>query len=163
MPIASLCDGTHTKPDLSFSQGRLKRRESASFFVCFGGFVNRWYFGPMPMHHKLDYVEFASADLDKSKVFFQRAFGWDFEDFGPDYTAFSGAGLAGGFFRADQASRTSTGAALLVFYSEDIAASLRRVRDCGAKIIKPIFAFPGGHRFHFIEPMGNEFAVWSDQ
>lgn len=69
MPIASLCDGTHTKPDLSFSQGRLKRRESASFFVCFGRFVNRWYFGPMPMHHKLDYVESLRPTWIKAKYF----------------------------------------------------------------------------------------------
>lgn len=54
-------------------------------------------------HHKIDYVEFPSADLEKTKAFFATALGWEFEDFGPEYTAFSGAGLNGGFFAADRA------------------------------------------------------------
>ena len=114
-------------------------------------------------HHKIDYVEFLSADLDITKAFFVAAFGWDFEDLGSDYTAFSGAGLNGGFFAADCASRTAVGACLIVFYSEALETSLTHLDACGARIVKPIFAFPGGRRFHFEEPMGNEFAVWSDK
>ena len=114
-------------------------------------------------HHKIDYVEFPSADLDKTKAFFVPAFGWEFEGFGSDYTAFSGAGLNGGFFAADCASRTAVGARLIVFYSEALETSLTHLDACGARIVKPIFAFPGGRRFHFEEPMENEFAVWSDK
>jgi predicted enzyme related to lactoylglutathione lyase len=114
-------------------------------------------------HHKIDYVEFPSADLEKTKAFFATALGWEFENFGPEYTAFSGAGLNGGFFAADLASRTAKGACLIVFYSESLETSLTHFRACGARIVKPIFAFPGGRRFHFAEPMGNEFAVWSDK
>lgn len=114
-------------------------------------------------HHKIDYVEFPSADLDRTKAFFVAAFGWEFEDFGSDYTAFSGAGLNGGFFAADCASRTAVGACLIVFHSEALETSLTHLDACGARIVKPIFAFPGGRRFHFEEPMENEFAVWSDK
>ncbi|MEM9644190.1 MAG: VOC family protein, partial [Planctomycetota bacterium] len=72
----------------------------------------------MPVHEKMDYVEFPSADLASTKDFFERCFGWNFTDFGPDYTAFENEGLDGGFFRSDAASKTVHGAALVVFYSE---------------------------------------------
>lgn len=114
-------------------------------------------------HHKIDYVEFPSADLYRTKAFFVVAFGWEFEDLGSDYTAFSSAVLNGGFFAADCASRTAGGACLIVFYSEALETSLTHLDARGARIVKPIFAFPGGRRFHFEEPMGNEFAVWSDK
>ena len=113
-------------------------------------------------HHRIDYVEFASADPQASCDFFGAAFGWTFESFGPDYVAFHGAGLEGGICRARLRSRADEGAALIVLYSADLEASEALVRRHGARISKPIFAFPGGRRFHFIEPAGNELAVWSD-
>lgn len=116
----------------------------------------------MNEHEKLNYVEFASSDLQSTKAFFKKAFGWSFVDYGPEYTAFSGQGLDGGFFKADQCSSTANGAALLVFYSNDLEGTLAKVTDAGGKAIKPIYSFPGGRRFHFTEPSGNEFAVWSD-
>lgn len=115
----------------------------------------------MNEHEKLNYVEFAAADLHATKTFFEKAFGWSFVDYGPEYTAFSGQGLDGGFFKANFHSSTSNGAALLVFYSNDLEGTLSKVSLAGGKIIKPIFTFPGGRRFHFTEPSGNEFAVWS--
>lgn len=117
----------------------------------------------MNQHEKLNYVEYPAADLAATKAFFERAFGWSFVDYGPDYTAFADQGLDGGFFRADQCSTTGKGGALLVFYSADLEATQAKVTQHGGKIIKPIFSFPGGRRFHFTEPSGNEFAVWSDQ
>jgi hypothetical protein len=116
----------------------------------------------MPTHEKLNYVEFASSDLEATKSFFERAFGWAFTDYGPEYTSFSGQGLDGGFFKAGLCSSTANGAALLVFYSNNLESTLANVTSAGGKIIKPIFSFPGGRRFHFTEPCGNEFAVWSD-
>ena len=113
-------------------------------------------------HEKLNYVEFASANLQATKSFFEQAFNWSFVDYGPEYTAFSGQGLDGGFFKADMCSSTFNGAALLVFYSNNIEVTLAKVAEAGGKIIKPIFSFPGGRRFHFTEPSGNEFAVWSN-
>lgn len=116
----------------------------------------------MNEHEKLNYVELAAADLSRTKAFFEKAFGWSFVDYGPGYTAFSGQGLDGGFFQADLRSSTANGAALLVFYSSDLAGTLAKVTSAGGTIVKPIFSFPGGRRFHFTEPSGNEFAVWSD-
>ncbi len=116
----------------------------------------------MHAHEKLNYVELPSRDLRATQAFFQQAFGWTFIDYGPEYTAFAGQGLDGGFYHADACSRAEQGAALLIFYSRDLEASLAKVREAGGCIVKDIFAFPGGRRFHFTEPCGNEFAVWSD-
>lgn len=117
----------------------------------------------MNQHGKLNYVEFPARDLLATKSFFSEAFGWTFTDYGPDYTAFSDEGLDGGFFRAEMCSETSNGGALLVFYSESLEQTEINVKQTGGKIVKPIFEFPGGRRFHFTEPSGNEFAVWSDK
>lgn len=117
----------------------------------------------MNNHEKLNYVEFPARDLSASKRFFSSVFGWDFVDYGPDYAAFTGQGLDGGFFQSDQASHTDSGGALLVFYSSNIGQTLAKVQQHGGQINRPIFDFPGGCRFHFIDPSGNEFAVWSEQ
>lgn len=118
----------------------------------------------MNKHEKLNYVEFPSRDLALTKDFFSKAFDWVFTEYGPDYIAFSDEGLDGGFFRADLASSaTSNGAALLVFYSDDLEGTRTKIQNAGGETVKPIFTFPGGRRFHFTEPCGNEFAVWSDQ
>ena len=91
--------------------------------------------------------------------------GWTFEDYGPDYSSFSSdtAGIAGGFFKADLEARTAAGSALIVIYSSNLEATLSKVVEAGGSIVKDIFSFPGGRRFHFTEPGGNEFAVWSDK
>ncbi|MCP4389402.1 MAG: VOC family protein [Gammaproteobacteria bacterium] len=117
----------------------------------------------MSEHEKLDYVEYPAANLEATGTFFSEVFGWDFEEFGPDYCAFSKQGLDGGFYRSELYSSTHNGSALLVFYSEDLEATLAKIETAGGRIEKPIFDFPGGRRFHFSEPSGNEFAVWSDK
>lgn len=114
------------------------------------------------MHAKINYVEFPACDLPATKAFFEKAFGWSFVDYGPDYAAFSDQGLDGGFFKSDQKSSTDNGAALIVFYSANLEETLASVMDAGGTIVRPIFAFPGGRRFHFTEPSGNELAVWGD-
>ena len=116
----------------------------------------------MHQHEKLNYVEFPARDLPATRAFFGAAFGWQFEDFGPDYCAFAGQGLDGGFYRSELNSDTRNGSALLVFYSDDLEATQASIEQAGGRIEKPIFEFPGGRRFHFSEPSGNEFAVWSD-
>ena len=117
----------------------------------------------MNEHEKINYVEFPSQDIEKTKIFFTNAFGWEFQDFGPEYTAFSDQGLDGGFFKSELRSTTSNGGALIVFFSDDLESTLTKVENCGGVVVKPIFSFPGGRRFHFQEPSGNEFAVWSDK
>ena len=116
----------------------------------------------MNLHEKINYVELPAKDLAATKAFFQSVFGWSFVDYGPEYTAFSDQGLDGGFFQSDLASSSEKGAALIVFYSNQLEATLAKVEKAGGSIVKPIFSFPGGRRFHFTEPSGNEFAVWSE-
>ncbi|MGA9333538.1 MAG: VOC family protein [Rudaea sp.] len=116
----------------------------------------------MPAHEKINYIEFPAKDLEATKSFFRAAFGWSFVDYGPGYTAFSDEGLDGGFFKSELAANTNNGSALLVFYSERLEDTLAKVTAAGGRIVKPIFQFPGGRRFHFTEPSGNEFAVWSE-
>ncbi len=117
----------------------------------------------MNEHEKLNYIEFSTTNISATKDFFQSVFNWSFEDFGPEYTSFSGQGLDGGFFKSEKTSLTSNGSALVVFYSNDLESTLEKVKKSGATISKSVFSFPGGHRFHFIEPGGNELAAWSDQ
>ena len=116
----------------------------------------------MPKHAKINYVEFPAKDLPATRHFFQQAFGWTFTDYGPDYTAFADEGLDGGFFKSDQVVRTEHGSALIVFYSNDLEATQLKVEQAGGEIVQAIFTFPGGRRFHFADPNGNEYAVWSD-
>ena len=116
----------------------------------------------MNQHEKMNYVEFPAKDLAATKAFFESVFGWSFTDYGPEYTAFENQGLDGGFFQSDLASSTEKGAALIVFYSDQLEATLAKVEKAGGSILRPIYSFPGGRRFHFTEPSGNEFAVWGE-
>ena len=116
----------------------------------------------MNQHEKINYVELPAKDLPATKAFFQSAFGWSFVDYGPEYTAFSDQGLDGGFFQSDLASSPQKGAALIIFYSAELEATLAKVEKAGGSIVQPIYAFPGGRRYHFTEPSGNEFAVWGE-
>lgn len=117
----------------------------------------------MSDHEKINYLEFPAKDLAATKAFFTAVFDWKFIDYGTEYVGFEGQGLqgGGGFYRADLASDSSNGAALTVFYSDDLESTLAKVEAAGGEVIKPIFGFPGGSRFHFKEPSGNEFAVWN--
>ncbi|TNC83077.1 MAG: glyoxalase [Oleiphilus sp.] len=112
---------------------------------------------------RINYLEFAVADLARSKAFFSAVFNWTFTDYGPEYTAFQNAGIEGGFYPSDKHVRSEEGAALIVFFSKDLERTRAAIEQAGGQICKPVFAFPGGRRFHFIEPGGNEMAVWSDQ
>jgi predicted enzyme related to lactoylglutathione lyase len=115
----------------------------------------------MSSNLKLSYVEFPSNNIAATKTFFENAFGWSFIDYGPEYTSFSNQGIDGGFYKSNLRSTVSNGAALLVIKSDDLEHTQSVVESWGAHISTAIFSFPGGRRFHFIEPSGNEFAVWS--
>ena len=116
----------------------------------------------MNINNKINYVEFPAKDIEATKTFFTSVFGWDFTDYGPEYTSFKDQGTNGGFYTSDGTSSTGTGGALIVLYSDTLEAVQERVEQAGGSILKPIFPFPGGRRFHFTEPSGNELAVWSD-
>lgn len=116
----------------------------------------------MNNHEKINYVEFPAKNIEATKAFFSEIFGWSFVDCGSDYTAFSNAGIDGGFFQSELSVSTENGSALIVFYSRDLEQTQAKIEAGGGSIIKPIFSFPGGRRFHFTDPNGNEYAVWSD-
>ncbi len=108
---------------------------------------------------KIDYIEFRGGELISTKRFYADAFGWRFQDFGPTYAAFEGAGIDGGF----QADPTQGPAQpLVILYDDDLEGAADKVVAAGGQICVPIFAFPGGRRFHFRDPAGNELAVWSE-
>ncbi|MBS3648220.1 VOC family protein [Pseudaminobacter sp. 19-2017] len=114
----------------------------------------------MRLTGKLDYLELPAVGgtLDSAKAFYSAAFGWSFTDYGPTYAAFD-EGLEGGF-QADGAEAPAK--PLPVLYSEALEETLAAVEEGGGKIVRPIFSFPGGRRFHFIDPAGNELAVWGE-
>lgn len=114
------------------------------------------------MHHQLNYVELPCRQLAASVQFFQRVFAWQFVDYGPEYSSFTkaSAGIDGGFYQAPLVVDSQTGAPLLVLFANDLDACQTQVLASGGEICKAIFSFPGGRRFHFRCPSGNEFAVW---
>jgi len=119
----------------------------------------------LSQHEKIDYLEYPSHDLALTKAFFENVFSWVFTDYGPEYTAFEEQGLqgGGGFYKSDLTSKSKNGAALAVFYSDDLEVILAKIEAAGGVVVKPVFSFPGGSRFHFEEPGGNEFAVWAHE
>jgi len=109
-------------------------------------------------HEQIQYVEFLSNDLRGIKKFYAEAFGWKFTDYGPEYTAFEGAYVDGGF-TLGQAVR---GSVLVILFSEKLEDTKTKVQNAGGKIVRDIFSFPGGQRFQFADPDGNELAVWAE-
>ena len=113
---------------------------------------------PKP-ENQIDYLELPASDIGKTKTFYNSVFGWQFTDYGPDYTSFHDGRMAGGFTKETPAPGTGV---LLVLYASDLAAVEQKIKAAGGKIVKETFSFPGGRRFHFTDPNGNELAVWSE-
>jgi len=113
-----------------------------------------------PNNGRIDYIEFPAIDVAKTKSFYEQVFGWKFTDYGPDYTSFEDGRISGGFTRE---GKVTQGGPLVVIYARDLAATEKKVRDAGGVIVKDAFPFPGGRRFHFADPSGNELAVWSEK
>lgn len=122
----------------------------ASRFTCFFHAMSQL------LNHSIIYVEFPAADLPATKHFYQQAFGWAFQDYGPDYVSFADGPLCGGFYRAEGVQGRSP---LLVLTAHDLEATQAAVEAAGGVISTPVFSFPGGRRFHFTDPTGNELAV----
>jgi predicted enzyme related to lactoylglutathione lyase len=113
----------------------------------------------MHKHHVIDYVEFTVRDLEEAKRFYTAAFGWAFNDYGPEYAGIRGDDQElGGLHQTNQLRR---GGPLVVLYSEALDSSLSAVRAAGGTVLQEPFPFPGGRRFHLADPSGNELAVWS--
>ncbi|MGY4535506.1 putative enzyme related to lactoylglutathione lyase [Pseudomonas sp. TE3786] len=107
---------------------------------------------------QIDNIEFNVADIERSKAFYASVFGWTFTDYGPTYCEFSDGRLSGGFTTGEA---VRPGGPLVILYGDDLTATQRRVEDAGGTISKAVFAFPGGHRFQFLDLDGYELAVWS--
>ena len=115
-------------------------------------------------HHAINYIEFTTSDITLTKAFYQTAFGWKFQDWGPDYVSFDKAnsGIDGGFRKGEPRQTYANSAPLIVIYSENLEATQKAVELAGGKITVPPFEFPGGRRFHFSDGQGNVLAVWSE-
>jgi len=117
----------------------------------------------MNTENQINYVEFPASDFEAVKAFYGALFDWNFEHFGEEYLAFNDGRLDGGFYRSDKRAAAADGAALVIFYTKDLEGLQQRVIDAGGAVCVPTFPFPGGRRFHFHDPHGNELAVWTDQ
>jgi uncharacterized protein len=115
-------------------------------------------------HHKIHYIEFAASDMARAKQFYATAFGWTFQDWGPDYASFdvASAGIAGGFRLSKPEETSGSAAPLIVLYSKDLKTTEAAIAAAGGAIVVPTVEFPGGRRFHFSDGVGNVLAVWSE-
>lgn len=110
--------------------------------------------------YSIDYIELHVGAVPGAKTFYSDAFGWAFQDYGPGYAAFTHANVNGGITNGPV---SASGAPLVILYASKLEDAQARVESAGGKIVKPIFSFPGGRRFHFTDPAGNELAIWSDK
>ncbi|WP_299664554.1 VOC family protein [uncultured Ruegeria sp.] len=113
------------------------------------------------IHKAINYIEFPLTDPTATKKFYTSVFGWEFQEWGPNYLSFSGAGIDGGFNGEDKTPVQQPGV-LVILFSHDLEASLVEIKEAGAAIIRDIYSFPGGRRFHFLDPNGNELAIWAE-
>lgn len=107
----------------------------------------------------INYIEFKAHDLEAVKTFYNEAFGWEFTDYGATYTSFSGSGVEGGF---EKTEKEIVNGALVVLHHKDLESIQAKLKAAGGKISVPIFSFPGGRRFQFLDPSGNELAIWTE-
>ncbi|MBT8109393.1 MAG: VOC family protein [Gammaproteobacteria bacterium] len=114
----------------------------------------------MRANNRIDYVEIPVTDLEATREFFSSLFGWSFQEWGDEYMSFNDGRLDGGFRHSEEPA-PSTGV-LLVFFSDDLERDVERVKDLGGTISQDIFSFPGGRRFHFVDPVGTEYAMWAE-
>lgn len=113
-------------------------------------------------HHSIDYVELTVVDLQQAKRFYGEAFGWQFTDYGPGYAGIqdpAGAREVGGLALGEPAGQ---GGPLVLLYSADLDRTRTAVEAAGGDVVQGPYAFPGGRRFHFRDPAGNELGVWSE-
>ena len=111
-------------------------------------------------NRRVDYIEFPATNIEETKRFYHSVFGWEFTDYGPEYTCFTDGRLGGGFALAPE---VVSGGPLIVLYAINLAEIEASIKQSGGRIVRDEYEFPGGRRFHFVDPSGNELAVWSDQ
>jgi predicted enzyme related to lactoylglutathione lyase len=114
------------------------------------------------VHHALDYVELRVTDLAATRSFYEAAFGWEFNDYGPDYAGIRAPGGDGEVGGLNATAEPTRGGPLVLLFSEDLDATLAAVREAGGEVLDGPYEFPGGRRFHFADPSGNELGVWAE-
>lgn len=114
----------------------------------------------MNIHHRINYIEMQAGDFGSVKDFYGSVFGWTFTDYGPDYTAFNDGALDGGFAKGNKRAQ---GSPLVILYSDNLEKTRDAVTAAGGTLLQDIYVFPGGRRFHFADPAGNELAAWSER
>ncbi len=116
---------------------------------------------PAHLHHQIDYIEFNVTDMEAAKQFYAAAFGWEFIDYVPEYVGIRKPGVEGQEVGGLRLMETvAQGGPLVILYSKDLEQSQVQMGAAGGTITAPIFDFPGGRRFQFCDPCGNELAVW---
>lgn len=114
----------------------------------------------MEDHHKINYIEIPAKDIQKTQAFYNTVFSWQFTDYGPEYCSVDNGGIDAGFYLSKNQALVENGSVLVVLYSDNLTLTMGRIKEQGGSITKDIFAFPGGERFHFLDPNRNELAVW---
>ena len=117
----------------------------------------------MPNDKKIDYIELPATNFAAQQAFFETVFDWSFTSYGPQYLSFTDGQIDGGFYQSTSLSLAANGAALVIFYALDLESVEKQVVQAGGEISTAAFEFPGGRRFHFTDPHGNEYAVWTDK
>lgn len=118
------------------------------------------------LHHTIDYVEIPVTDLDAAQAFYAAVFGWSFVAYGDAYAgirtaAEQGEDEAGGLALVARDRPAPRGGPLVLVYSDDLDATAAAVERAGGRVVQGPYAFPGGRRFHLLDPAGNELGVWS--
>ncbi len=114
------------------------------------------------VENSINYIEFPMIDPEAIIMFYETVFGWEFQRWGEDYISFNGAEIDGGFNRQAEVNPARSGA-LVILYTKELQKKREQIRAAGGKIVEDIYPFPGGSRFHFADPSGNELAVWSEK
>jgi hypothetical protein len=113
--------------------------------------------------NQINYVEFPTASKEShaaTKKFYGDVFGWSYQSWGDDYSDTKDSGITSGI---NGSSEHQTAKPLVVLFAADLEVVRERVIKAGGRISRDIFAFPGGRRFHYLDPSGNELGVWSDK
>ena len=117
------------------------------------------------IHHTIDYIELPVTDLAAAQEFYRAAFGWEFVSYGDGYagirTAAEAPGDEAGGLRLSESGEIARGGSFVLMYSDDLDATLAAVAAAGGAVVDGPYAFPGGRRFHFTDPSGNELGVWA--
>lgn len=115
-----------------------------------------------PKHHEISYIEFGAQDLASTRAFYEAAFGWEFNDYGPEYSGIKAPDSDHEFGGLNASATPARGGPLVLLFSNNLDATVDDVRDAGGTIVAEPYEFPGGRRFEFTDPSGNHLGVFAN-